>query len=384
MKGVGEVLQLGEVQRKYDRVTKFDFLKEHKDAIKLEKESDLEEEEEEEEDGFAGFGPSSMSIGSRKIGSVIVGGPSQNEKSEADEDVYNIDNDDTIGLKATRKQKLIEEAATKFSLDSEDSSDTKSALDVAKIMDEGPAVDEENLEQVKKELKSSKKSCKVEEKSLDLDDCDSVDSFATNKSSVCDSDSGFSRKRKLQSSGDGASPATVLGSPHHFSDTSPESPASTSYGDDPEAEKALRAWRKSIVILYNEIASHKYASVFLKPISEERVPGYHAVVKRPMDLQTIKRNVESGQIRSTEEFQRDIMLMCTNAIIYNTKGHLHDMAAGLMGDALAKIEEFQSASGVIAPESPHKTLRRETRESLAKRTDDTQQLHRSSKKKKFF
>jgi len=57
-----------------------------------------------------------------------------------------------------------------------------------------------------------------------------------------------------------------------------------------------------------------------------------------MDLQTIKRNIESGVTRVTEEFQRDIMLMCTNAVIFNTKGHIHDMAYGLMTDALSKIE----------------------------------------------
>lgn len=64
-----------------------------------------------------------------------------------------------------------------------------------------------------------------------------------------------------------------------------------------------------------------------------------------MDLQTIKRNMESGVIRTTEEFQRDVMLMCINAITYNRKGHnVHDMASNLMTDALAKIEVRSSIS----------------------------------------
>ena len=116
IKGCGEVLQLGEVQRKYSRLghhhnAKYDYSKERKEAIKLEKDSDHEEEleegiyeeEEEEDGGFAGFGPTSLNIGSRKIGAVI--GP---VKTMEDEDVYNIDNDDTIGLEATKKQKLLE------------------------------------------------------------------------------------------------------------------------------------------------------------------------------------------------------------------------------------------------------------------------------------
>ena len=40
-----------------------------------------------------------------------------------------------------------------------------------------------------------------------------------------------------------------------------------------------------------------------------------------MDLSTIKKNIESGAIRSTIEFQRDITLMFFNSIIYNPTYH---------------------------------------------------------------
>lgn len=40
-----------------------------------------------------------------------------------------------------------------------------------------------------------------------------------------------------------------------------------------------------------------------------------------MDLSTIKKNIESGAIRSTIEFQRDISLMFFNSIIYNPTYH---------------------------------------------------------------
>lgn len=40
-----------------------------------------------------------------------------------------------------------------------------------------------------------------------------------------------------------------------------------------------------------------------------------------MDLSTIKKNIESGAIRSTVEFQRDISLMFFNSIIYNPTYH---------------------------------------------------------------
>lgn len=40
-----------------------------------------------------------------------------------------------------------------------------------------------------------------------------------------------------------------------------------------------------------------------------------------MDLSTIKKNIESGAIRSTVEFQRDVSLMFFNSIVYNPTYH---------------------------------------------------------------
>lgn len=58
-----------------------------------------------------------------------------------------------------------------------------------------------------------------------------------------------------------------------------------------------------------------------------------------MDLQKIKRNIESGLIRTTAEFQRDIMLMFLNATMYNTRDHnVYHMAYQMMKDAVSTIE----------------------------------------------
>lgn len=60
---------------------------------------------------------------------------------------------------------------------------------------------------------------------------------------------------------------------------------------------------------------------------------------RRMDLSQIKKNIESGAIRSTAEFQRDMMLMFTNAIMYNNCNHrVHKMAVEMYNDVLQHIE----------------------------------------------
>ncbi|PZC70448.1 hypothetical protein B5X24_HaOG216184, partial [Helicoverpa armigera] len=69
------------------------------------------------------------------------------------------------------------------------------------------------------------------------------------------------------------------------------------------------------------LCAHKYASLFLRPISDDEAPGYSMVVKRPMDLSTIRRNIDNGVIRTTEQFQRDVLLMLSNALMYNSSEH---------------------------------------------------------------
>ena len=60
---------------------------------------------------------------------------------------------------------------------------------------------------------------------------------------------------------------------------------------------------------------------------------------RPMDLSTIKRNIDNGVIRTTAEFQRDMMLMFINAMMYNSVEHdVHQMAVEMYNDVMTHIE----------------------------------------------
>ena len=58
-----------------------------------------------------------------------------------------------------------------------------------------------------------------------------------------------------------------------------------------------------------------------------------------MDLSTIKKNVETGIIRTTVDFQRDMMLMFTNAIMYNSSDHnVFKMAKEMYDDVMQHLE----------------------------------------------
>ncbi|KAM4675388.1 bromodomain-containing protein 8 isoform 2-T2 [Discoglossus pictus] len=152
-----------------------------------------------------------------------------------------------------------------------------------------------------------------------------------NEPPISESDDGFSiHNAHLQS--------------HTLADSIPSSPASSQFSvcsEDQEAIQAQKIWKKAIMLVWRAAANHRYANVFLQPVTDDIAPGYHSIVQRPMDLSTIKKNIETGLIRSTAEFQRDIMLMFQNAVMYNSSDHdVYHMAVEMQRDVLEQIQQF--------------------------------------------
>lgn len=160
------------------------------------------------------------------------------------------------------------------------------------------------------------------------------------------------------------------------SDSVPNSPASGTTEDD----RDYRNWKKSVMLVYSRFTTHKYASLFLKPITDEQAPGYHSVIYRPMDLLTIRKNIENGAIRTNSEFQRDVLLMFTNAIMYNkTNEHVFNMARQMQLECIQQIQLFLQAQA-----QTDALPRRETRtsESGSKRKRVSEDLTRLKKQRK--
>nr|XP_015204810.1 PREDICTED: bromodomain-containing protein 8 [Lepisosteus oculatus] len=112
---------------------------------------------------------------------------------------------------------------------------------------------------------------------------------------------------------------------HTTADSIPSSPASSQF--------------PYLISVY--FSMPRYANVFLQPVTDDIAPGYHSIVHRPMDLSTIKKNIENGLIRTTAEFQRDIMLMFQNAVMYNSSDHdVYHMALEMQRDVLEQIQQF--------------------------------------------
>ncbi|XP_068265376.1 bromodomain-containing protein 8-like [Nyctibius grandis] len=103
-------------------------------------------------------------------------------------------------------------------------------------------------------------------------------------------------------------------------------------------------FKRTLLSIWKMIASHRYSGPFLKAVTEKQAPGYRDVVKRPMDLTSIKRRLSKGHIQSMIQFQRDLMLMFQNAVMYNSfNHHVHHMAIEMQREVLEQLQVLAEA-----------------------------------------
>lgn len=84
-----------------------------------------------------------------------------------------------------------------------------------------------------------------------------------------------------------------------------------------EEQVANKRFQNVIGMLHSQISQHRNGNIFHNPIKDSEAPDYREIVKRPMDLKTIKARIKDGIIATSLEFQRDVFLMFANAMMYN-------------------------------------------------------------------
>ena len=101
------------------------------------------------------------------------------------------------------------------------------------------------------------------------------------------------------------------------SDDVAEETQSAASSPKPPLTDEYRAWKAQTMATWRAISEHRHANLFAQPVSTSLAPNYPEAVRRPMDLASIKKRLESGAIRTTVDFERDILLMFANACMYN-------------------------------------------------------------------
>ncbi|KAH9938151.1 uncharacterized protein B0H18DRAFT_965813 [Fomitopsis serialis] len=113
--------------------------------------------------------------------------------------------------------------------------------------------------------------------------------------------------------------------------------------DNPVVSKRFQ---NMIGMLHSQISQHRYGNIFHNPIRKAEAPDYHDIVKRPMDLKTIKSRIKDGLVATSLEFQRDVYLMLANAMMYNRPGsEIYNMAEEMMQESEVQINTFRQTEG---------------------------------------
>ncbi|KAJ3121146.1 Bromodomain-containing protein 8 [Nowakowskiella sp. JEL0407] len=116
------------------------------------------------------------------------------------------------------------------------------------------------------------------------------------------------------------------------------------------------SWKKTALMIWNKIADHKYGNVFMNAIKEADAPGYNSIIKQPMSLNIIKKRINDGEIQTTQELHRDLMLMFSNCLMFNPENSdICDMAHSIRQFAdqeMRNLVYFETRRSSVTPTTP--------------------------------
>lgn len=140
------------------------------------------------------------------------------------------------------------------------------------------------------------------------------------------------------------------------------SPGGPMSAGNPKNKEKLSEQLKSCNEILKELFSKKhcgYAWPFYKPVDAELLGlhDYHEIIKKPMDLGTVKKKMDNREYKTVHEFASDVRLIFTNCYKYNPPDH--DVVA--MGKKLQNVFEMRivnlpedvvnNVSSIIKPSS---------------------------------
>ncbi|KAF1773955.1 Bromodomain [Phytophthora cactorum] len=160
-------------------------------------------------------------------------------------------------------------------------------------------------------------------------------------------------------------------------------------------------------LLTNPRVQESWSWVFMTPVD---IPGYDKVIKKPMDLGTIKKNLgvkpSRCRFKSHEKFARDVRLVFQNALVYNkddqdVKGSVYAAAQHLLrvfetayakaidnvfraDDAAkaahreAKVEKRRAEGGDVAKQDGEEKKSKKSKKKSKDREKDREHKHSSS------
>ncbi|CAN6449044.1 unnamed protein product [Victoria cruziana] len=135
--------------------------------------------------------------------------------------------------------------------------------------------------------------------------------------------------------------------------------------------------------LLKRLMSHQFGWVFNTPVDVVKlnIPDYFRIIKRPMDLGTIKTTLASGRYGSPQAFAADVRLTFSNAMTYNPPGNdVHFMA-----DTLIKFFEvrWKAIEKKVSTKNTQTCINRAAAEAVTSEPVVSEQRNRQMERDRF-
>eukprot|EP01018_Ginkgo_biloba_P009257 Gb_36938 [translate_table: standard] len=75
--------------------------------------------------------------------------------------------------------------------------------------------------------------------------------------------------------------------------------------------------KKVLELILDKLQKKDTYGVFSEPVDPKELPDYHDIIQNPMDFGTIRKKLAKGVYPDLEHFEKDVFLICTNAMRYN-------------------------------------------------------------------
>ncbi|CAI5745724.1 unnamed protein product [Peronospora destructor] len=93
--------------------------------------------------------------------------------------------------------------------------------------------------------------------------------------------------------------------------------------------------KKKLEVILKGMMEHKFGWVFNTPVDPValNIPNYFKIIRKPMDLGTVKKKLEIGIYKHTEEFAFDVRTTFQNAMQYNSEDQdVYSLAKDMLSD----------------------------------------------------
>ncbi|XVF35824.1 hypothetical protein REPUB_Repub19eG0004000 [Reevesia pubescens] len=94
--------------------------------------------------------------------------------------------------------------------------------------------------------------------------------------------------------------------------------------------------KKLLVFILDRLQKKDTYGVFSEPVDPEELPDYHDIIANPMDFLTVRKKLDVGAYTTLEQLEKDVFLICSNAMQYNAPDTIYFRQARSMQELAKK------------------------------------------------